>query len=599
MWLRRYMFLSVIVLVYIVLIHHFHAEQGRFRYITSHLPSVGLGKLTGTSSPWRMYPEKSNEAFCQSHKHLENLGFTRKIKYSRRCIKPKFEANIDRNAITNTTAPLVTHTTLLDINNLCDENIGPIPCDIVELRVSPPDPDSNGQYAHLIFGVATSFDRLQASQATFAHWLADSGATLVGMLTNDAHDLSDRDIASLEATYADARMRLKIVRKRDARYTPEQAHTLVIRDMLKQIDLAYALLPPSSLPSRRHSSSSSKNNNKQQQQQQETKEESVHWLAILDDDTFFPSLAHLSHTLAAHDHTRPSYLGQLTEAASLLPQGILGAFGGAGIFLSTPLARQIAPHLDSCIAASGGVGVGGGGGGAGGDMIIMNCVHAHSAARLERVPGLWQVDLVGDTAGFYESGLGVGTGVLSLHHWKSWHWSPVVDMVAITRLCGGGCFLQRFVFFSSLSPSFPSQQERTEEEEAMVAVVNNGYSINFYTPDTLSSSSKKGGGGGGKETVLPDLSKMEQTWDAWPGTDARKDYEWSLGPLRPKVSTERKKSFWLAMSVWDDGGSEGQRKQKAQTKELTQVYVHRSEEGELDEVIELVWLSSSFSGKTI
>lgn len=96
---------------------------------------------------------------------------------------------------------------------------------------------------------------------------------------------------------------------------------------------------------------------------------------------------------------------------------------------------------------------------------------------------------------------------------------------------------------------------------------------------------------------------MEQTWNAWPGTDAWKDYEWSLGPLRPKVEAERKKSFWLAMSVWGGGDSSkssrsggreggGEGGSKGGKEDLTQVYLHRGEEGEVDEAVELVWLAA-------
>lgn len=601
------MLTSIVVIIFIGILHYFHRDPSSQNILTTT-----IGKLTTTSSSsttpaWQKtsYEETSTAIFCQRHKHLEYLGLTRKIKYSRRCILPQFDEDMDRNEITNITSstPLITHTSLLEINNLCDGPIPP-PCDSIDLPVPPPDPENKGQYTHLIFGVATSYDRLKGSKGTFAHWLANSGATLVGILTNDPNDFLDRDLASLEAEYLEGNMILKLVRKHDSRVTTEQAHTLVIGEMLRYID----------------DSSSSSSTKASDDDPQQHHEETVHWLAILDDDTFFPSLHTLSTTLLTfYDHTHPAYLGQLTESVSLLPQAIMGAFGGAGIFLSTPLARQISPHLDSCVQ----------GGVVGGDVLIMQCIHKYSPARLERVPGLWQVDLIGDTAGFYESGLGFGfgeeakTGVLSLHHWKSWHWNPVVDMTAITKICGGACFLQRFVFFPPPPSSSSSPSSQSSPESAVgVAVLNNGYSINFYYTTTTDPSSSKTGSshtttntknqkGEDKEErffLLPDLSKMEQTWDAWPGTDAWKDYEWSLGPLRPKVAKEKKKSFWLSMSVWGDddgdgdggGGSDkahygGGGKGKGK-KDLTQVYIHRAEEGEdeeaVDEVIELVWLAS-------
>lgn len=157
-WLRRYLLFSAIFLIFIALIHSLHERPNRDILTTTNFHDV----ITGSSKPWRTtYPEESNAAFCQRHSHLENLGLTRKIKYSRRCIHPKSDQNHDRNDITNTSGPLITHTALLDINNLCDQkHIGQIPCDPVELPVAPPDPETRGQYTHLIFGVATSYDRL-------------------------------------------------------------------------------------------------------------------------------------------------------------------------------------------------------------------------------------------------------------------------------------------------------------------------------------------------------------------------------------------------------------------------------------------------------
>jgi hypothetical protein len=151
------------------------------------------------------------------------------------------------------------------------------------------------------------------------------------------------------------------------------------------------------------------------------------------------------------------------------------------------------------------------------------------------------MDIMGDVAGFYES----GRQVLSLHHWKSWHRSPVDKMAAVTKICGG-CFLQRFAFQGDKSEAF--------------TILNNGYSINIYSADL--------------EEPL-DLSRTEQTWDG--GEDGA--YQWSLGPLRPKVDKEKKKSYFLETAVVGQHGA------------LIQVYVHRAKRGhgERDEVIELVW----------
>lgn len=442
--------------------------------------------------------------------HLRHLGLTKNIKYSRRCIKPIFPVDVDRDIITNVSSPLFINTTTVNLDDLCSTDFDSQPCEALELPVPKADPESHGQYAHLLFGAATSSKRLRDSKQSFGHWLADSGATLVCMITDKPKELLSLDFEALEAEFAASGMKLKLVGRQDVRHTPEQSHMMLIRNLL-----SYSI------------GSSAQ----------------THWLGILDDDTFFPSLHALSSQLARHDHTRSQYLGALTENADALHQGILAAWGGAGIFLSLALAKEIEPHLDGCLNDRGG------------DMLIMACIHAHSHARLTPVEGLWQMGFMGDTAGMYES----GRKMLSMHHWKSWHWLPVQEMAVVTHVCGD-CFLERFIF-PAPEDERPSKNGNLKSfsGKSGATVLNVGYSINVYSED------------------LPDLSRVEQTWD---GIDAWKQYEWSVGPFRPRLDRRKKKTWWLKTAFQGEKG------------ELIQVYLHEGgQEGKDDEVIQLIWAS--------
>lgn len=73
------------------------------------------------------------------------------MRYSRGCIKPKSDGDIDRNAITIITAPLITYMTLLDANNMYNQDIDCIPYEFIDLPVPLPNPESRSQYAHLLF----------------------------------------------------------------------------------------------------------------------------------------------------------------------------------------------------------------------------------------------------------------------------------------------------------------------------------------------------------------------------------------------------------------------------------------------------------------
>lgn len=453
--------------------------------------------------------------------HLVDQGLSKNIKYTRRCIKPVFPDDVDRDTVTNISTSLITTFTTLNLDDQCTTDFESLPCEPLELLVPKPDPESLGQYGHLLFGVATSSKRLRDSKDSFSHWLANSGATLICMITDGPIELLSLDFAELEAEFVASGVKLKLIGRQNLQHTPEQSHMMLIRDLLSHSSSSSSFSSSSSAPR-------------------------PHWLGILDDDTFFPSLHALSAELARHDHTRSQYLGALTETSDALHQGVLAAWGGAGIFLSLELAQEIEPHLDGCLT------------GRGGDMLIMECIHAHSHARLTTVKGLWQMDFMGDTAGIYES----GRRMLSMHHWKSWHWLPVDKMDTVTHICGE-CFLERFVFDAPRDEQTTISRGEASKSPVSgkgVTVLNVGYSINMYA-----------------EKGLPDLSRVEQTWD---GIHAWKDYEWSVGPLRPRLDKRQKKTWWLKTAFHDEKGR------------LSQIYLHKGrQEGEDDEVIELIWAS--------
>ncbi|KAG6367996.1 hypothetical protein INS49_002196 [Diaporthe citri] len=474
--MARCAILSALVLVSIGLVYELDALPGRDVFATSRFYTTNRRPIRTEGGA-----ENPSDSCAVELNHLKSLHLTDTIRHSRRCVRPLSSVDVDRDIVTNISSHLLTKKGTLDLSDACTIDVGALPCDPLELPVPPAYPTNHGQFTHLTFGVATTFARLLESKSTFAHWLSDSGSTLVGLLTDDSEELGEMDPTALEEEYGAEGMNLILVPKHRSEHTTEQSHVMIIRDMLK------------------HARATGKE---------------THWLGIIDDDTFFPSLHALASAFAQYDHTKPQYLGQLTESAHIVPIGILGGFGGAGIFLSWPLAQQLEPHLESCL---------------------------EDFAKLKMVEGLYQMDIMGDTAGFYES----SRRVLSLHHWKSWHWSPVDKMAAITKICGG-CFLQRFAFLGNGNEAF--------------TILNNGYSINIYRADL---------------EEIPDLSLTEQTWDG--GEDGA--YQWSLGPLRQKVDKGKKKSYWLEAVVAGENGT------------LTQVYVHRGSRkpGEYDEVIELVW----------
>lgn len=482
--------------------------------------------------------------------HLKKLGLSSNIKFTRRCIKPVFSTaapqsspadpnagGVDRDVVANMTQPLLASPPV-DVNLLSCDGIADdyIPCEPFKLAVPDPYPERVGQYDHLLFAIATSSERLKIAKPHFAHWMAKSGSPLIALLTDRPNEESGQTQEDLEAEqsttwpaliddFAAAGIQLLLVRPHDPAQSVPQSHMMVILDMLAHVR------------ARRMASSEYADSGAADLAHNDTA-----WLGILDDDTFLPAIEPLSAALAAHDHSRPAYLGDLSESFAATRFG-MAAFGGAGIFLSVPLAEELEPHLGGCLS------------GRGGDMQLMECVHDHTHARLERVKGLQQQDMHGDMDGFFES----GWRFLTLHHWKSWYSAPVLDMARVALVCGG-CFLQRWRF-----PDFGSSaQNRTEvgawesgdgtDSSKAEVVFTNGYSIVRYP------------------NGAPELSRMEGTWEGAEG----KDYRWSLGPIRPKLGREDKTTWRLVESMMDEKNGA-----------LTQIYVLKDELG-TDEVIELV-----------
>ncbi|KAB5522955.1 glycosyltransferase family 31 protein [Coniochaeta sp. 2T2.1] len=427
-----------------------------------------------------------------------DLALSDTIKYTRRCVKRMPSKDFDRSAVANISKPLFARVT--DVN-LTDCNVQvPIPCDDLPLHVPFPYPAKD--YKHLVFGIASKYNRIEESLPAFAHWLSDTGSLLLGIVVDEGQEKDGKtlhfDLAALEQEYAAAGVNATFIAptlkkhpktgERDDR--TEHHHFMLIRDLLERSDA------------------------------------DTRWIGVLDDDTFFPSIYNLDLELQNHHHTKSLWLGALSDNFNSLRNWGFMAYGGAGAFLSIPLARELEPYLEQCIVETT-VDTG--------DGILRDCVYTHSHTKLTIVPHMYQHDMHGDMSGFYESGI----KPLSVHHWKSWYHEPIPQEAAISSLCGD-CFLARWRF----------------ADDTLLA---NGYSVTKYTPGVLDSV---------------DLDRMESTWD-FPGHE----YDFSFSPRRDKLDKSQKKSYHLV----DVDVSE-----KLGFRQIY-VYKGDWEKGEQDEVIELMW----------
>ncbi|EGY21433.1 hypothetical protein VD0002_g3531 [Verticillium dahliae] len=421
-------------------------------------------------------------------RHLRNLelNLTDTITYTKRCIKPVVTRSLDRDAVAQIDEPLLKIKTKIDLSSCAPVQLER--CDPIPLRVPRPYPKST--YPQYVFGVATSYERYEESIDTFAFWLAGSHAKLVGVVTD--YDENRPNLEALVARYAERDVIASFVKPIRSRLSVGQNHFTIIRDLVK-----------ASGPE-------------------------TEWIAILDDDTFFPSLHKLTVALSDIDHTQQAYVGALSEDFRAVRTFGYMAFGGGGVFLSAKLARDLEPLLETCLneAKTGE-----------GDALVRECVYKHTHTKLTPLPGLHQMDMARDATGFYEG----GPSPLSVHHWKSWYFSPVELMATITHVCGD-CFLQRWRMGAD-------------------TVLTNGYSISIYRD--------------GLDDV--DLSRMEDTWS----NEQPDFYDFSIGPLRKPMKPGQKKTYKLEDADYLKNGG------------VRQIYVHRAEKaGQNDDVIELSWEAS-------
>ncbi|KAK3306167.1 glycosyltransferase family 31 protein [Chaetomium strumarium] len=274
------------------------------------------------------------------------------------------------------------------------------------------------------------------------------------------------------------------------------------------------------------------------------------WLVVCDDDTFFPSFHALSDKLAEYDHEYPMYIGTFSEDVNNIQRHGSQAFGGAGVFLSVPMAKIITERYETCKTEEK-IQEANTGWGPQGDILLRKCIYENSEVKLTLLNDLWQLDLFGDPSGFYESGI----KPLSLHHYRGgiWHIAHPWHYTKVAHVCGEDCTLQRF-------------------QTADNFIISNGFSVAYY-PNGIDF----------------DLGQFEATFHPAPENKGW-NLDFRMGPQRPSLhKTGRKISWDLQDATVNEDGS------------VSQIYVCKHDDWrwknpdgtpmiDLDGIIELVWL---------
>ncbi|TVY59539.1 hypothetical protein LSUE1_G009460 [Lachnellula suecica] len=488
-------------------------------WIHSSVGGIGdtIGDTIGGIGSKEKEPKVLSTNPCMEHLGwLEPYQFTYPINYVSRDILTTPSANGERPPLTVVDEPLFdTEFTTVDLAQSQTVNIDkclpPLTLEVPHGTLQPVDA------SNMVFGLQTTMKRLKETVKHLERWLPHTNARLYAMVI-ESEDLAadDADMAALEKEFHSKGMEVTVVH-------PVRPIDSFAQRYFSLVDVMY-----------------------------EHVNDKTEWVVCIDDDTFFPSMFDLLEMLKKHDHAKPQYIGSLSEDWWAVNHYGLMGFGGAGLFLSVPMAKIIEDHTDECkenLRTTAG------------DISVMDCVYRFSSTKLTHIPALHQIDISGDLSGFYES----GREMLSVHHWKegsaAGYKLEMEKMHLVANICDS-CFLQRW--------QFPNEM-----------VLSNGFSIAHYPEGHLTG--KKPGGvlgtgvGGTVEKIK--LEEMEHTW----ADDLNVLH--SLAPVRDKMPDEFKIGYKLLDSMIVDSDAENGREGDV----VRQIYFKEEAEGVNDTVMVLNW----------
>ncbi|KAK3307530.1 uncharacterized protein B0T15DRAFT_181507 [Chaetomium strumarium] len=416
-----------------------------------------------------------------------------------------------------------------------------------------------------IFAISTTVRRLADHPTTipeWAHWLTDGqGHSNGGKLLLRLVDATDAELRNVTQRLADAGIDAE-VGAWDSRRDKEMA--------VRYLNLVPLLFSHDTTTSSTSSSSSAKTRK---------------WFVLCDDDTFFPAI----HSLAAHfaqhyDHTKPLYIGTLSEDVTSVATHGSQAFGGGGVFLSRALARIISRNSSGSVVHTTcrtrqKIRESDSGWGPQGDILLRKCIYENSAVRLTPLRQLWQLDLAGDASGFYEAGF----KPYSLHHFQGggeglWHTAYPLATAQIAHACGEDCPYQRFVTADGF-------------------VIANGYSVAHYPGGGIldHGDDDNDDEDDDEDEDGIDLEQVERTFCSH-HEDKGWNFDYMFGPQRASLHGTGKKIAWELREA----------EYKREEGVVVQVYIRRKDdqrwvtkEGkkgvvkpmrETDGVLELVWI---------
>ncbi|KAK7927013.1 hypothetical protein PG985_004011 [Apiospora marii] len=317
----------------------------------------------------------------------------------------------------------------------------------------PPELPDQVDATALLFGIATTYSRLVASNASLLHdwsrWLTDgrgrsNGAGLLLVLHRASASETGHVGAKLRELGIDATVRSSSSAAAGVGgSSPDGDGTWSYLELVGRLALhARNIFKEETGDTKKRGGQDRK------------------YLGLVDDDVFFPSMHRLLARLGALDPAESAYVGLPSEQADWTTTEEGGnatmTYGGGAVFLTRPLAEAVskmpcarqpqkveqqtgvneAPPGPQTAAEEAAAETGQW------DERLYRCITAHHSSRLRIMPSLYTSDEEGGDGG-YDSGL----RPLALHHYRQRHQRFVPSRAhLVASLAGEGSFLQRFLF---------------------------------------------------------------------------------------------------------------------------------------------------------
>ena len=209
------------------------------------------------------------------HELAGSIDVTFPLKYARRDIIVRPKAGLERASVTKLDELLLPSFQEISTPDGCElEEENRLP----PLHLNVPPFQKHVDASHVLFGAATTLERLDTSIPFFQRWLADTGARMIVIVTGN----------------------------NDAKPDPHAMGDLQTR--MRELGMLVTLIEPLR----------GKDNNIERffsliKVLHQNRDEKTRWFGFIDDDTFFTSMSALVSRLREFDHQKRWYLGAVSE----------------------------------------------------------------------------------------------------------------------------------------------------------------------------------------------------------------------------------------------------------------------------------------------